>query len=347
MTGLRIAQVSPLWSAVPPATYGGVERILHLLTEELVRRGHDVTLIASGDSRTAGDLHPVIDRSLLDTMAEGRAFEEAPYLLEACAIAMRVDQGFDVVHSHLGADFVPLDPLAARPVVHSITHAITVDHRWVLSHHPDARVCFLSDAQRRDAPPLRHARVVPNACDFSKVVPGERSDGYLAFLGRPGPHKGPVTAIDVARRSGRRIVLAGEPMTADERRYFTQEIAPLIDQDRVRYIGAVDDAEKAALLRGAAALLFPIEWEEPFGNVMVEAMACGTPVVALERGAVPEVVDDGVTGFFTRDRDALPTLVERACELDRRRVRARAEARFGVAAMTDRYEAAYRHALGE
>lgn len=343
---LRIAQLAPLWSPVPPRSYGGQERIVHLLTEELVRRGHPVTLIASGDSRTAAQLDPVVDTCLIDAMSGGRAYEERPYEFAAVAHAFAPDRGFDLVHSHLGAAAIPLTDLAPCPVVHSVPHAVTVDHTWVLARHPTARVCFVSESQRRSAPALPDAAVVHNACDFSAfpVVP-TRGD-YLAFLGRMGPHKGPVTAIRLARRTGWPLVLAGEPMTAEERRYFARKVEPLVDGDRVRHVGGVDDRQKATLLGGAAALLFPIDWEEPFGIVMIEAMACGTPVVALTRGSVPEVVDEGVTGFHAHDVGALPDLVELACELDRRGVRARAEQRFSVTSMVDGYEAVYRDVLG-
>ncbi len=343
---LRIAQLSPLWSSVPPSTYGGRERIVHLLTEELVRRGHDITLIASGNSHTTARLEAITDSCLIQMMADGLAYEEDAYVLEAFTLALERDRRFDLVHSHLGAPFVPLASLSPCPVVHSVPHAITVDHRWVLLRHPTAHVCFVSEAQRHQAPALPNSHVVYNACDFSAFPATPTARDYLAFLGRMGPHKGPATAVEVARRAGRPILLAGEPVTPDERRYFTEEIAPLIDGDRVRHIGPVDDQEKAVLLGGAAALLFPIEWEEPFGLVMLEAMASGTPVVALARGSVPEVVDEGITGFSTSNPEALPGLVDRACTLDRRRVRAHAERRFGVAAMADAYEAVYRDALG-
>ena len=343
---LRIAQLAPLWAPVPPRGYGGRERMVHLLTEELVRRGHDVTLVASGDSRTAARLEAVIDRCLIDAMADGQAYEERCYELQAAALAFAGAHGADLVHSHLGAAFVPLAGLAARPVVHSVPHAVTVDDRWVLARHPAAHVCFVSEAQRGAAPHLPNGRVVHNACDFASFSMVPAAGRYLAFLGRMAAHKGPATAIRLARRTGWPIVLAGEPMTAEERRYFAEEVEPLVDGDRVRHVGGVDDREKALLLGGAAALVFPIEWEEPFGIVMIEAMACGTPVVALSRGAVPEVVDEGVTGFAASDPEALPDLLRLARGLDRRRVRAHAERRFGVAAMVDAYEAAYRHAVG-
>jgi len=342
---LRIAQLAPLWAPVPPPSYGGRERVVHLLAEGLVRRGHDVTLVASGDSRTTGRLEAPVGRCLIDLMAAGEAYEELPYQLEAVAGALAPDRGFDLVHSHLGAAFVPLTGLAACPVVHSVPHAVTVDDRWVLARHPDARVCFVSEAQRRQAPDLANGRVVHNACDFSAFQAVPAPGGYLAFLGRMAAHKGPATAIRLALRTGWPIVLAGEPMTGEERRYFADEVEPLIDGDRVRHVGGVDDRQKATLLGGAAALVFPIDWEEPFGIVMVEAMACGTPVVALSRGSVPEVVDEGVTGFATSDPEALPDLLELARGLDRRRVRAHAERRFGVTAMVNAYEAVYRDAV--
>jgi glycosyltransferase involved in cell wall biosynthesis len=321
--------------------------VVHLLTEELVRRRHHVTLLASGDSSTSAALEPVIARCLIDAMDLGMAYEERGYELQAAAVAFGGHGRFDLVHSHLGAAFIPLGELSVSPVVHSIPHAITVDDRWVLERHPTAHVCFVSEAQRRQAPQFSTARVVHNGCDFSAFPLGAEQGEYLAYLGRMAPHKGPVAAIGLARRTGWPIVLAGEPMTAEERRYFAAEVEPLIDQHRVRYIGRVDDRQKADLLAGAAALVFPIQWEEPFGITMVEAMACGTPVVATARGSVPEVIDEGITGYFASEVEDLDELLELAHGLDRQRVRTHAEQRFGVAAMVDAYEAVYREALGD
>jgi glycosyltransferase involved in cell wall biosynthesis len=340
---LRIAQVAPLWTSVPPKTYGGIELVIHLLTEELVRRGHDVTLFASSDSRTRAKHEVVCEKNLIDRMAAGEAYDYMPYAVASCVEALTASDRFDVVHSHLGCATLPMGTLASVPVLHTVHSAVTVDDLWVLARYPQAPVTFCTE--RQAAPVIaagrKHLHIVHNACDFNSFMVEETPGEYLAFLGRMGPHKNPVGAIEIARALGMKIVLAGEPMTGAESRYFGECVAPLIDGQHVVHLGAVSHEQKNALLKKASALLFPIQWDEPFGIVMIEAMACGTPVVAYGRGSVPEVVDPGITGYFGHTSSDLQDLVRQALQLDRGKVRSHAEARFSVAKMTDNFERIY------
>ena len=344
---LRIAQVAPLWYAVPPTTaYGGVELMVHLLTEELVQRGHDVTLFSTKDSRTAGQLEPIVPESIFDAMIAGDAWFYEQYATSAVVDAMRRATEFDVIHVHLGTAWVPMGRLARGLTLFTLHGPLHRDDGWVLGRYPDQPVVGVSRSQvapvadqRPDLP------VVYNGIDFDTFTPGFERGRYLAFLGRMSQFKNPVGAIRVARAVGLPIVLAGRPQHHEDEAYFRDEVAPLIDGDRVQWIGAVDHARKVELLRSAAALIFPITGAETFGLVMVEAMATGTPVVATRMGAVPEVVDDGVTGYHAESESALPELVSRALELDRRRIRSQAEARFSHRRMVDAYLDVYRTLL--
>ena len=343
---LRIAQIAPLWTSLPPATYGGTELMVHLLTEELVRRGHDVTLFAAGDTTTKARLEAVVERHLLAAMADGQAQDYEHYAHAALAATFERASAFDVIHCHLGCAFVPFARLSPVPMVFSLGTVVTTDDAWVLQRHPDILVSVRSRQQVAAlARELRErVHVIANACDFTAFEPTSRPGAYLAFLGRMSPVKNPLGAIEIARRVDMPIVLAGAPITRDEREFFTHRVRPLIDSRRVRYAGPVNHAEKNELLRHAAALLFPVRWPEPFGIVMIEAMACGTPVVACARGAVPEVIAPGRTGYFADTVDELVALVPKALALDRRVVRRAAEERFSHARMADDYLDAYRMA---
>ena len=345
---LRIAQVAPLWTPIPPRTYGGIELLMKLLIDELVARGHEVTLFASGDCATAGRLRPVIETNLSDLIAAEKAYCFEYYANATMAEVLAAQDQFDLVHFHLSSAWLPLAaPMKTKALftMHTCPHH---DDEWAMRRSPGVAVNGISRCQMR-ATSLRLGRefpIVHNGCDFNAYPPSTEAGQYLAFLGRLSPEKNPLDAIRIANLSGWPIVLAGQPQNANETRYFEQQIKPLIDGKQVRWIGPVNHPQKTALLRNAAALLFPIQWEEPFGLVMIEAMACGTPVVAHRRGSVEEVVDAGVTGFHASVIDAMSDLVPEAVKLDRAKVRQHAESRFGFRVMVDRYEALYRSILG-
>lgn len=340
---LRIAQVAPLWLPVPPADYGGAERIVDWLTRWLVAQGHDVTLVASGDSSTPARLVPVVPRHLTRMMREGAAERHEPYVAAAVAWALERAHAFDVVHMHLEPHWIPVASRAACPVVFHLHTALSCDDVWALERHPDVHAVGISREQLAPLSAEARARtpIIPNGCDFDEYPFSDAHAGYLLFLGRMGPHKDPVAAIEVARAAGMPLILAGAPVDDRERAYFEAHVRPRVDGERVRWVGPVGGATKLELLRRAAALLFPIRWGEPFGVVMIEAMACGTPVVACARGSVPEVVDPGVTGFYAESPDRLAPLVREAIALPRRPVRQRARERFSRGRMAAACEELY------
>jgi glycosyltransferase involved in cell wall biosynthesis len=344
---LRIAQVAPLWTPIPPRTYGGIELLLKLLTDELVDRGHDVTLFASGDCSTRGRLHPVVEMNLSDLLAKGAGYGYEYYTNSMLAEVARMQGEFDIIHFHCSTAWLPTAANLRTPPLFTIHTFPHVDDEWVFRRWPNVAVNGISECQMR-AMSLKLGRTFPivyNSCDFDSYEPRYEPGRYLAFLGRFSEAKNPLGAIRIAEACNLPIVLAGQPQNASENQYFESQIKPLIDGERVRWIGPANLAQKVMLLRNASALLFPIQWDEPFGLVMIEAMACGTPVVALRRGSVREVVDQGVTGFHSAPMDALPELVAEALKLDRREIRHHAESRFGYRAMVSEYESLYRSVI--
>ncbi len=343
---LRIGLAPPLWAPIPPKTYGGVELVVQLLADELVRQGHDVTLFGTADSRTSANLEPVCERNILDFMAETEACVYEAYANAGVARVLARAADFDVLHFHIGMHWIPFATLSRTPCMFTIHTFPSFDDQWLARNFPGV---MLTGISRYQAAQLaegtgREVPVVYNGCDFGTYEPRDEPGGYLAFLGRMSHDKNPLGAIRIAEAAGIPIVLAGRAQQAKEEAYFEKEIRPLIDGERVRYIGPVNHEQKNELLRNAAALVFPIQWAEPFGLVMIEAMACGTPVLARELGSVPEVVDAGVTGAYAGEIEEMAELVPAVLALDRRKVREQAEGRFSFSRMVDGYVELYRHA---
>ncbi len=341
---LRIGVAPPLWTPVPPKTYGGVELVVHLLTEELVRQGHDVTLFGTGDSRTSARLEAVCERNILDFMAGTDACVYEAYANAAVARVLARAREFDVLHFHMGMHWAPFATLVKTPSLFTIHTFASYDDRWLARNFPGVALTGIS---RYQAAQLvegteREIPVVYNGCDFGAYQPGYEPGQYLAFLGRMSHDKNPLGAIRIAQAAGMPIILAGKAQQAKEEKYFDEEIEPLIDGKMVRYLGPVNHEQKNDLLRNAAALVFPIQWPEPFGLVMIEAMACGTPVLARGLGSVAEVIDAGVTGHYAGEIEEMQALLPATLALDRRRVRERAEERFAHRRMVEEYVKVYR-----
>jgi glycosyltransferase involved in cell wall biosynthesis len=336
---MRIAQIAPLTEAVPPKLYGGTERVIHWLTEELVALGHDVTLFASGDSQTSAKLVPGWPRALrLDgAVRDANALHMA--MLEQ---VRRQAQDFDVLHFHL--DYYPFSLFSRQP-----TPFITTLHgrldlpelQPVFNTFSSAPVISISNAQRRPVPQAHWVRTIYHGLPEKLIMPKTGSKSYLAFLGRIAPEKAVDRAIRIAHQCGIPLKIAAKVDRAD-REYYEEKIRPMIVGPDIEYIGEIGDHEKSEFLSGAHALLATIDWPEPFGLVMIEAMACGTPVVAFNRGSVPEVIDDGVTGFIVEDEIGAIGAVERLSELSRDKVRQRFEERFTARRMAQDYLAVYR-----
>lgn len=341
---LRIGLVPPLWTPIPPKTYGGIELMVHLLTEELVRQGHDVTLFGTADSRTSAKLEAVCERNMLDFMAETEACVYEAFANGAVARVLARAADYDVLHFHIGMHWLPFATLSRTPSLFTIHTFASYDDRWLTRSFPSVALSGISrfQAAQLSEGTGRRIPVVYNGCDFGAFEPRLEAGRYLAFLGRMGPDKNPLDAIRIARGAGMPIILAGQAQEAKEESYFEREIRPLIDGESVRYIGPVNHEQKNELLRNAAALVFPVQWPEPFGLVMIEAMACGTPVLARSLGSVPEVVDTGVTGYHAKEIEQMDGLLPATLALDRRRVREHAEGRFSFVRMVEGYVGLYR-----
>ncbi|HJU18227.1 MAG TPA: glycosyltransferase family 4 protein [Stellaceae bacterium] len=337
---MRIAQVSPLMEAVPPKLYGGTERIVAYLTDELVAMGHEVTLFASGDSVTTARLVAACPRALrLDPVLRDHI---APLIVMLETVAERA-AAFDVIHLHCDYLGFPALRRTRTPFLATLHGRLDLPElRLIYRAFHDVPVVSISDAQRQ---PLREARFVAtihHGLPAGLLRPGAGSGGYLAFLGRISPEKAPDRAIRIAAAAGMPVKIAAKIDAAD-RDYFDSEIAPLLRQPHVEFVGEIAEHQKSDFLGNAVALLFPVAWREPFGLAMIEAMACGTPVIAMRNGSVPEVVEDGVTGFVVEEEAAAAAAARRAALLDRARIRQVFESRFTARRMAQDYLRIYRY----
>lgn len=338
---MKIAQVAPLWERVPPPNYGGIELVVSRLTDELVRRGHEVTLFASGDSQTLAKLEAVYPRALrLETSVQEYAAYEA---LELSKVYQQAAE-FDIIHAHVGISALPLASLVSTVTVHTLHGNFTQDNRNVFSHHQKQAYISISNAQRQIN--LNYVGTVYNGIEPEDYpfIAQPQTPGYLAFLGRFSPEKGPHHAIAIAKQSGWRLKMAGKVDVVDST-FFDQEIAPHIDGQQIEYLGEINHAEKAELLGNAAITLFPITWQEPFGLVMIESMATGTPVIAMNLGSVQEVIDHGKTGFVCQSHEEMAAMIPAALELNRRTCREYVKNKFSVNQMVNDYEAVYQKIL--
>jgi glycosyltransferase involved in cell wall biosynthesis len=340
---MRIAQIAPLFEAVPPKLYGGTERVVSNLTEELVAMGHDVTLFASGDSVTSAKLAAVwpqairLDPEIRDWIAAYMRMLELVY---------RRASEFDVLHFHI--DYFPFSLFKRQhtPFVTTLHGRLDLpEFTQIYNLFPDVPVVSISDSQRRPLPRLGWERTVLHGLPERLLTPQPMKQDYLAFLGRISPEKGIDKAIRIAAAAGMKLKVAAKVDKADAE-YYEQAIKPLLAQGHVEFIGEINDAQKPAFLSGAHALLFPIDWPEPFGLVMIEAMACGTPVIAFNCGSVPEVIDDGVTGFIVRNEEQAVAALSRLGELDRAGVRQQFERRFTARRMAEDYIDIYETLIG-
>jgi glycosyltransferase involved in cell wall biosynthesis len=338
---MKIAQIAPLAESCPPKLYGGTERIVSYLTEELVHQGHEVTLFASGDSKTAAELVPCSPRALrLDPSVKDPV---AHHIVMLEQIRRRADE-FDVLHFHIDLLHFPLiQPFLDRTVTTLHGRLDLPDLDPFYRAFPNVPLVSISDDQRRPMPPVNWLGTVHHGLPRA-LLPycGRPSGDYLAFLGRISPEKRPDRAIEIAARAGMKLKIAAKIDNADQR-YWDQAIVPLIaGNPNVEFVGEINEARKASFLGNARALLFPIDWPEPFGLVMIEAMACGTPVIAFSHGSVPEVVDDGISGYIVDDIAGAVAAVGELDALDRRRVRDQFEERFSAERMALDYISIYR-----
>jgi glycosyltransferase involved in cell wall biosynthesis len=336
---MRIAQVAPLWERVPPPAYGGTELVVSLLTEELVRRGHEVTLFASGDSistATIESVHPMALR--LDASVKECGIYE---MLQLTRVFERADE-FDIIHSHMGCAALPYAKLVKTPVVHTLHGIFTPDNEKMFTYAKEQPFVSISHSQREPRLGLNCVATVYNGINpaIFDFYAQPSNPPYLAFLGRLSPEKGVHHAIEIAQRSGWRLKIAGKIDPVDVE-YYEQEIKHHIDGEQIQYLGEANHVQKNRLMGNAVATLFPITWREPFGLVMVESMVSGTPVIAMALGSAPEVIAHGKTGFLCQTVEDCIAALDRIPEIDRHACRDHVVQNFSATQMVDGYEAVY------
>jgi len=339
---VKIAQVAPLMESVPPKLYGGTERIVAYLTDELVSLGHDVTLFASGDSVTKARLESVWPRALrLDETIRDYL---APHIVMLETIARRAET-FDVVHVHVDYLAYPILQRTVVPFLATLHGRLDVrELQSLYAMFCDVPVVSISDSQRAPLPQPNYVGTIYHGIPERLLHLGSGTGGYLAFLGRISPEKAPDAAIRIAAKAGMKLKIAAKVDKVDEA-YFVEHIEPLLKEPHVEYIGEISDDEKSEFLGNAAGLLFPIAWREPFGLAMIEAMACGTPVIASNFGSVPEIIDDGLTGFIVESEEQAVAAVRRLGSLDRTAIRRAFENRFTARRMAKDYVGLYRQMI--
>lgn len=342
---MRIAQIAPLWERVPPPAYGGIELVVALLTDELVRRGHDITLFASGDSISLAQIESVHPQALrLDPSVKEYGIYE---MLQLSQVYERAGE-FDIIHSHMGCAALPYAKLIKTPTVHTLHGVFTPDNEKLFRHAKEQPYVSISNSQREPRLGLNCAATVYNGIDVSshKFYAEPDAPPYLAFLARMSPEKGPHLAIEIAKRVGLPLKMAGKVDIVDVE-YFENEIKPHIDGTQIQYLGEANHEQKNELMGRAIATLCPITWKEPFGLVMVESMAAGTPVIATKRGSTLEVISQGHSGFICDSVEECIDAVRKVTELDRFACREYVLNHFSVKQMVDGYEAVYEQLLAE
>lgn len=340
---MRIAQVAPLWERVPPPAYGGIELVVSLLTDELVRRGHEVTLFASGDSISLAKIESVHPRAIrLDPSVKEYSVYE---MLQLSQVYQRASE-FDIIHSHMGHAALPYAKLVKTPTVHTLHGIFTPDHEKIFTYAKEQPYISISHTQKESRLGLNYVATVYNGIDVDshKFYPQPDEPPYLAFLGRMSPEKGPHHAIAIAKAVGLPLKMAGKVDVVDVE-YFEREIKPHIDGEQIQYTGEANHIQKNQLMGRALATLFPITWREPFGLVMVESMAAGTPVIAMNLGSTSEVIADGKTGFLCNDVAECIDAVRKIEKIDRHACREHIANNFSIKQMTDGYEAVYQQIL--
>ncbi len=344
---MRIAQIAPLWELVPPRAYGGTELVAHLLTEGLVQRGHEVTLFAVAGSQTSGTLRAYAPQPLRE-LEETIIKDKTHCTVMASELNMLGDvfleaERYDVIHNHMGFQALPFVNFVDTPVVTTLHNALSPEPvRELFFKNAHQHYISISRYQQQLWPELQYAATIYHGIDLTRFAPKFALSGepYLAFLGRLSPEKGPLQAIQVAQALGMKLLLAGKIDRVD-RTFYESVLASQIDGTQIAYIGELGHTAKVEFLRNAVACMFPVQWAEPFGLVMIEAMACGTPVFALRNGSVPEVIDHGVSGYVADGLEELISAVRNYAHFDRRLVRQKAEERFSAQRMVVEHERLY------
>jgi glycosyltransferase involved in cell wall biosynthesis len=339
---MRIAQIAPIIERVPPKKYGGTERVVHALTEELVKRGHDVTLFASGDSITSAKLFSVYPKSLREARLKD-IYGSNIWSMLSIGMAYSMQKSFDIIHDHSGYLSLPTANIAETPVVVTMHGPITTDVRKIYDRLRNPHLVTISNSQGFPAPTLNYAGTVYNGLYLEDYPFSEEHDGYLLFVGRISMEKGVHHAIEVAQELDMPLIIAAKLETVDEP-YFHQYIKPLLSE-QIKWIGEVDEKERNLLMSKAKCFLHPVTWREPFGLTLIEAMACGCPVIAFDKGSIPEIIRNGETGFVVQDIEGMLDAVLSVDTIDRNKCREHALTNFSAQKMAEGYEAVYKKIL--
>lgn len=335
---MRIGIIGPIWLPIPPVGYGGSELVIYNLVEGLVDRGHDVTLFAAGGSKTRATLRAVLDRPLLEI--KGRFdFSDPSYDLLNASEAFKASSEFDILQNAVGYQLLSYTPFAACPVVH-LSHSSLKEYDALVDHFKQANFVSISNAQRQFHPQANYVATVYHGIDTNRYKLGQKKEDFFVFLSRVMPEKGVHLAIEAIQKTGQRLIIAGIVDQRDEK-YFAEEIKPHIDGKQIVWFGPANEEQKIDLFQRARALIFPTQWNEAFGLVITEAMACGTPVIAWNKGAVPEIVTSGETGFVVESVEELAQAIQNIDSILGERCRSEVVNRFSRAAMAEGYEKVY------
>jgi glycosyltransferase involved in cell wall biosynthesis len=340
---MRIAQIAPLIERVPPKKYGGTERVVHALTQELVRRGHDVTLFASGDSLTSAKLFSVTPKSLREAKAKDM-YGNNMFSLLNIGIAYQMQDQFDIIHDHTGFISLPTANQAHKPVVMTLHGALSTTNRRIYEVFNKLNYVAISKSQMRPAPNLHYAGTVYNGLNLSHYPEASEPEDYLLYVGRICLEKGTHYAIEAAQNLNKKLIIAAKLEPTDQK-YFQEQVEPLLS-DQIQWIGEVSEDQRNQLMNKALCLLHPVTWREPFGLTMIEAMACGAPVVAFNRGSIPEIIQNGENGFVVEDVDEMLEAINNLDRIDRQKCRAHVLEKFSAEKMADGYESIYTKILG-
>ncbi len=341
---MRIAQIAPIVERVPPKKYGGTERVIHALTEELVRRGHEVTLFASGDSITSATLKSVYPKSLREAKLKD-IYATNTWSLLNIGTAYAMQNEFDIIHDHTGFLGIATANIANTPVVMSMHGPLQPETRQIFTAFRKPRLVTISDSQSRPAPGLNYAGRVYNGLAMDEYPFSETHDGYLLFVGRISLEKGVHFAIEAAQELNLPLIIAAKLEPVDKP-YFQEYIEPRLSEN-IKWIGEVSESDRNMLMSKAICLLQPVTWREPFGLVLIEAMACGCPVVAFDKGSIPELVQNGKTGYVVEDLESMLDALKNIHTISRSYCREYALENFSAKKMADEYEAVYREILAQ
>lgn len=345
---MKIAIVAPIEESVPPIKYGGTELVVNNLIEELVKLGHEITLFASGDSLTSAKLVPIFVRSLRsipETANDSKLREIYKYYSIGQLISYLQKGNFDIVHNHIGWRFLMFEKCFSIPMVTTLHGPLSIYYQQdIFNKSRNSNYISISMSQRKPMPEINFIANVYNGIEINKFKQNYKPNDYFAFLGRMSPEKGPVQAIQVAKKAGVKLIMAAKIDLVDEE-YFKKEVEPLIDDDQIKFIGEIDHEEKVAFLGNSKGLIAPIQWEEPFGLFFTEAMACGAPVFAMRRGSVPEIVVDGKTGFICDSVEEMAEKIKKVDEIDRKECFEHVKKNFSSEKMASDYVLAYKKIL--